>query len=306
MKILIAGDLVPTKSNEQLFIEGKIEVLLGKELMETWSGADYRIVNLEAPYIEKEYPIEKNGPNLIVSPECINGIRKMKVNLACLANNHILDQGMEGLASTISLLNEAKIDYLGTYNNKPSYNVSENIAVYACCENEFSVNYNLELCANGWDEKRCLDEIKELKNKNEKVIVLFHGGKEHYRYPSPGLQQTCRLMIDNGADIVICQHTHCIGCKEKYGQGVIVYGQGNFIFDANNNNEYWKTSLIIQLDIDEKIDVKFIPIIKNNNIIEVAAENDAKDIMMGFETRSDEILNNNFIEERYSNFAIIA
>ena len=43
----------------------------------------------------------------------------------------------------------------------------------------------------------------ELKKQCDYVIVLYHGGKEHYRYPSPYLQKVCRKIVDKGADIVV-------------------------------------------------------------------------------------------------------
>ena len=66
---------------------------------------------------------------------------------------------------------------------------------------------------------------------------IINGGKEHYRYPSPDLQKICRKFIDKGADLVVCQHSHCIGCEEKYNHGTIVYGQWNFLFDRSNIEE---------------------------------------------------------------------
>lgn len=47
---------------------------------------------------------------------------------------------------------------------------------------------------------------------------------------------------------MVCQHSHCIGCKEEYLQGTIVYGQGNFLFD-DEENEYWQTSLLIRITV---------------------------------------------------------
>lgn len=96
------------------------------------------------------------------------------------------------------------------------------------------------------------------------MIVLYHGGKEQYRYPSPNLQKTCRKLVEKGADLVVCQHSHCIGCREEYLQGTIVYGQGNFLFD-DEENEYWQTSLLIMISDD--FEVKYIPLKKNKNTV---------------------------------------
>ena len=54
-----------------------------------------------------------------------------------------------------------------------------------------------------------------------------------------------------GADIVIVQHTHCIGAHERFGDRDIFYGQGNFIFDYPLNEPSWRKGFLIDLDIRE-------------------------------------------------------
>lgn len=71
--------------------------------------------------------------------------------------------------------------------------------------------------------------------------------------------------MEKDAELVICQHSHCLGCKEEYLQGTIVYGQGNFIFD-DEENEYWQISLLIKLSGDFKIE--YIPLKKNGNTVQ--------------------------------------
>ncbi len=68
LSILIAGDMVPTKSNEDHFIKGDISSLLGNSMYETFQRADISSVNLECPLTSSETPIEKNGPKLTSSP----------------------------------------------------------------------------------------------------------------------------------------------------------------------------------------------------------------------------------------------
>lgn len=59
MDLLIAGDLVPTKSNLELFNKGDMKTLLGEELFEFWNTSNFRIFNLEVPLADQETPIEK-------------------------------------------------------------------------------------------------------------------------------------------------------------------------------------------------------------------------------------------------------
>ena len=307
MKILIGADVVPTSSNEDLFVTGDAEELVGRELKELLSAADYRIFNLEVPLTDQETPIDKCGPNLIAPTATINGYKAIGSNLLTLANNHILDQGLQGMESTCNLLSNNGIAYFGVGNTlaeaaKP-YILSDgerSIGVYACAEHEFSIVTKTEPGANPFDPLESLDHIADLKHQCDYVIVLYHGGKEHYRYPSPNLQQVCRKMVQKGADLVICQHTHCVGCEEKYLHGTIVYGQGNFLFDYSNS-EYWQTSLLVS--VDDEFNVTYVPLEKKNNVVRLATGETAKAIMNGFVTRSDEIKVDGVIEKNYLEFA---
>ena len=103
MKIIIGADLVPTESNYELFNNADVKVLIGSDLNNILSEADYRIFNLEVPLTNVETPIAKCGPNLISPPSTIAGIKAIGVDFLTLANNHILDQGEQGLYSTIDI-----------------------------------------------------------------------------------------------------------------------------------------------------------------------------------------------------------
>jgi len=219
MQLLIAADLVPTESNIDLFNKADIKTLLGEELFSIWNSADVRIFNLEVPLVDKRKPIDKCGPNLIAPKSTAKGIKALKPSLITLANNHIMDQGIQGLNSTREVLNSYNIPYIGVGDNlfeasKP-YILNQKglkIGIYACAEHEFSIAEENKPGANPFDPLESLDHIYNLKKKCDYVIVLYHGGKEHYRYPSPYLQKVCRKMVDKGANLVITQHSHCIGC----------------------------------------------------------------------------------------------
>ena len=307
MSILIGADMVPTESNADIFLSGDIDSLVGQELKNILLKADYSIFNLEVPLTDKETPIPKCGPNLIAPTLSIKAYVSMKVDLLTLANNHVVDQDIQGLRSTCRTLDENNIAYLGVGENshdaaKPHFFdfAGKRIGVYACCEHEFGVASEKSAGANPFDPLESLDHIFALKQECDYVIVLYHGGKEHYRYPSPMLQKTCRKIVDKGADLVICQHSHCIGCEEKYNNGTIVYGQGNFLFDYSEN-ECWQTSLLIKLD--KEMNVSYIPLKKHGNSVRLASDNEATQILNNFNIRSNEIKQKGFIERKYQEFA---
>lgn len=310
MQLLIAGDLVPTESNIELFKEADAFQLLGEELRRVWDAVDYRIFNLETPLVDIATPIDKCGLNLAAATDTITGIAKLNPSLISLANNHIFDHGMQGLQSTIDLLKNNGISYCGAGMNAADakeaftiYDSGEKIGVYACAEHEFSIATSNSAGANPFDPLESLDHIYDLKKDHDFVIVLYHGGKEHYRYPSPYLQKVCRKMVEKGADLVVCQHSHCVGCSEEYQGSTIVYGQGNFIFD-HSESEYWQTSLLIKVAVNKEVVIEYIPLIKYNNSVRLATGNVAEEILGGFRQRSEEISNPDIVESKYHQFAL--
>lgn len=305
MKIVIGADLVPTPNNYQSFINAEIDKLVDKSLLDYLNTANYRIFNLEVPLVDKEEPIIKCGPNLCAPTNTIKGIKALGVNLLTLANNHILDQGEQGLNSTIKVLNENDIKFVGAGNNlseaKKTFVLeckNAKVGIYCCAEHEFSIATNKRGGANPFDPLESFDDVQTLKEKSDYVIVLYHGGKEHYRYPSPNLQKICRKFIEKGADLVVCQHSHCVGCQEKYQSGTIVYGQGNFLFDMLDN-EYWNTSLLIEIDLSKNFEISYIPIKKNESKISLADQT----VLDEFYKRSDEIKKEGVITKKYEEFA---
>lgn len=309
MNILIGGDLVPTPSDETLFKEKNISTLLGKELQKEWEAASYRIFNLETPITDVKNPIPKTGPNLVASNETMQGIKALNPSLITLANNHILDQGYEGLQETENSLEKFGIPYIGAGKNldkaQQPYIIDDKkarIGIYACAEHEFNIATNTVAGANPFDPLESLDHVSELKQRCDYVIVLYHGGKEHYRYPSPQLQKNCRKLVEKGADVVICQHSHCIGSSEIYLDSTIVYGQGNFIFNRKNN-EFWNTSLLISIKVDERLNLDYLPVTQGQVGIRLANSEQSNEILSDFQLRSEKIKEKDFLEKEYTKFA---
>lgn len=310
--ILIGADIVPTKSNYEYFRNGDSEHLIGDELIEKLNPADFTIFNLEVPLTDHEEPIPKNGPNLIAPSYTIEGLKKINPYFFTLANNHILDQGEQGLYSTIRLLDQNGIDHSGAGKNlqeasKPFVKDINGIklGIYCCAEHEFTIATENTGGANPYDPLESFDAIEALKKTCDYVIVLYHGGKEYNRYPSPLTQRVFHKFIDKGADFVITQHSHCIGCEEDYNGGKIVYGQGNFLFD-NSESEFWQTSLLIDLtltleDGNSTANIDYIPLRKQKEKVRIAT--DGKTILSEFHNRSEEIKDKRKIEEHYQQFA---
>lgn len=307
MKILIGADLVPTDTNIALFSAADTGAMVGEKLRALLQEADFRIFNLEVPLTDNEAPIEKCGPALIAPAATVAGYKALGADLLTIANNHIMDQGAAGFASTRQLLEGVGIAYVGGGDDlaaaaKP-YVLEldgKKLGIYACAENEFSIAGETTPGANPFDPLESPDHVAALKACCDYVIVLYHGGKEHYRYPSPLLQKTCRKLVEKGADLVLCQHSHCIGCEEKYEGGTIVYGQGNFLFD-HSAREHWQTGLLVQLD--GEFNITYIPVRKTENTVRLAEGEDRESILSQFRARGEEIKDPEVLRKHYVAFA---
>lgn len=309
VSLLICGDVCPTESNRSLFEQGNVKQLVG-DLVSVFESVDYRTINLECALTRTDHPIFKCGPNLKETPECINGIAALGVDLVSMANNHIFDYGEGGLRDTLNAVQSKDLDWVGIGKNaKEARKIfykeikGKKVAFIAVSEKEFSGATETSAGANLFDPFDTIDDIEEAKKNAEYVIVFYHGGKEYVPYPSPNLQKICRAMIKRGADYVFCQHSHCIGCYEKYQNGYIIYGQGNFIFD-HSNHPMWQTGLLIKVLLGEKKDIGFIPIHKKQECVDLAVGADGETILKEFHARSSRVNDSEFIAREWEKLCI--
>lgn len=257
MKIIIAGDFCENARvrNE---IEKKNFGFLFDKIRCHINDSDLSVVNFEFPIVRlKGSPIKKNGPNLSGSINSIDAVKYAGFNCCTLANNHILDQGEYCCLDTDRLLNEAGISTVGVGANlKEASNILyktiglETIAIVNCCEHEFSVASQNKGGANPLNPLKQFYKIKEGRKNADYVIVIVHGGIEHFQYPSFRMIETYRFFIDSGADVVINHHQHCFSGYEIYNQKPIFYGLGNFLFDWNGKtNDNWHKGFLVELEL---------------------------------------------------------
>jgi hypothetical protein len=270
IRILIGGDVCPMGRIESEFVKGNADAIF-HDLLEEIAGVDLSVVNLECPLITQETPIVKAGPILGVSTECVRGFTAAKWDVLNVANNHSYDHGARGLHETISVgknaglgivgagatIEEARLPYVTQIKGR-------RIVVYSMAEREFSVAGNDHAGANPLDLIGFVDAVQRHKQGGI-FIVLIHGGKEFYPFPSPEMVRRCRFMIDQGADAVICSHTHCPLPWEIHSGRPIVYGLGNLIFEPfRKMPDPWHEGYMARLTVEEgRIRIEPIPYVQS-------------------------------------------
>ncbi|WP_287829136.1 CapA family protein [Bacteroides sp.] len=259
MNLVIAGDYCPIYRVESVIKSKEYDVLFS-EIKTLTDQSDYSIVNLECPSLLNDYsPIEKSGPNLKTSEQAVEALKYAGFDMVTLANNHILDYGKDGLIDTLNLCKEYSIDTVGA--NKNLVEASdiffkkigdEVLAIINCCEHEFSIATNNSAGTNPLNQIQQYYQIKKARQKADYVLLIVHGGHEHFQLPSPRMVETYRFFIDVGADVVVNHHQHCYSGYELYKNKPIFYGLGNFCFDSDRKEiDSWYEGFILSLNLSK-------------------------------------------------------
>lgn len=272
--ILIAGDYCPRGRIAGFVEKGEFESIFGQVKSEV-EQCDYSIVNLECPVRTTEGGgIKKAGLSLKCTPKAVDAIKYAGFKCATLANNHFYDQGEEGVKETIQSLNYAGIAYVGGGKNLEEAGRSlyqkvkdKTFAVINCCEHEFSIATDNTSGSNPLNPIKQYYAIKEAKGKADYVIVIVHGGIEHYQYPSQRMVDTYHFFVDAGADAVVNHHQHCFSGGEVWHGRPIFYGLGNFCFDwPEKSNKLWIEGYMVKLNfVEDRIKYELIPYTQNSD-----------------------------------------
>lgn len=286
MRILVAGDFSPKQSITQLILS---EEYRGKfnDIIKLTKSVDFAIVNFESNVSTPDSkPIEKNGPNLTTIPQALKLVSHMGFNVVTLANNHFYDYGDSAVDNTIALLDAANIKHVGGGRNIKDASKTlfltkgeETIAIINACEHEFSIADKNHGGSYGIDLIKIYHDIQNAKAKADYILVIIHGGHEHFQLPSLRMQDWYRFFIDVGADAVANHHQHCFSGMEVYRGKPIYYGLGNFFFDSVESAVLteWNKGILLGLNFSNgKVDHYPIPYIQcpGNPSVELLKDDD--------------------------------
>lgn len=244
MKLRFFGDLF---CYDNLFLEKKIV------------SADVNFLNLEVP-ITKASPataIRKSGPSLHGSRKTFETLLesfegKLFFNIA---NNHIGDFGEVGIKDTISVISNVKNAYFGGVSKGckivPTIIGDTSIAVLAVCEKQFGISQP-DILGADYISPKIYAKIVELKKSGYFVVVSVHCAEEMNQWCAPEIRNLFKSYIDIGADVVYNTHTHVPSGFEKYKDGIILYGMGNFVVNADRRfrAKYAVDSVVYEIDTD--------------------------------------------------------
>lgn len=266
MKILFAGDLRPNRGVRECFDKGDYETVFG-EVKQCTEKSDYAIVNLESPIVDGDAePIKKTGPNIKCKANTVLAIQYAGFDCVALANNHFYDYGEKGVQDTINACQQVGLDYIGGGRNlqeasKILYKEFDGnkVAFINRCENEWSIAGQQKGGSAPMDIVDTFNDIQMAKSNADFVVLVLHGGIEHYQLPTPRMKKTYRFFVDAGADAVINHHQHCYSGYEIYRGKPIFYGLGNFNYFKLDSDKMWEDGMVVTIQLDREISFEMYP-----------------------------------------------
>jgi poly-gamma-glutamate synthesis protein (capsule biosynthesis protein) len=149
-----------------------------------------------------------------------------------------MDLGTEGLEQTIALLRQEGIVTFGAGRNE------EEAARPVRIDGEVPlalIGYSMRCRANASGSHPgsapfrfgvAVESIRALASEGRQVLIHLHMGRMYLRRPSPRHLRVARGLLDAGAAIVLCHHSHVpAGVLGARGRCAAL-GLGDFLFDA--------------------------------------------------------------------------
>ncbi len=206
------------------------------------AAADLTFGNLEGPMLEggstgkcsDEAARAGRCYAFRVPPRFGAHLKKAGFDVMSLANNHVMDFGLEGRTSSAKVLDELGIAHSGEPGDIARLNArGRKVGLIAFAT--YPHSYNL------LDLDAARSAVTELAGTSDIVVVSFHGGAEGARYQHVAqgsemfygegrgdLRAFAHAMIEAGADLVIGHGPHVMRGLEVYQGRLIAYSLGNF------------------------------------------------------------------------------
>lgn len=258
--VSIGGDLMPYDMIKEAFTQD-----LWTEVGAGFFGSDVVFANLETPVVEQVK--NKFVPEVMLYDmhfntdektfDIFNGQNKYKgFDVLSIANNHTLDQGANGIDSTIDFLNRKGILSVGAKKNESdeSFTVIEvngirlGFVAYTYSLNQFlppkgeewRVNY-LPLNTPNCSIEMIVKQVEACRLAGAELIVCsLHAGNAYQPYPSQvSIDLYQRVFEQTGVDVIAGGHPHNMQPWRDYQymeqstgkqkHGFAIYSLGDFI-----------------------------------------------------------------------------
>lgn len=232
----------------------------------------------------------------------IQSIKNAGINMVSLAHNHALDDGIEGLNNTKSILENEKIQTIGISSDK----VEERVKIVEKKNVKIAVlgyTYdNKKQGVNIFSKDLAKADLDYAKQNANVIIVLMHWGNLNTNTVSKEQESQADFLIKNGANVIIGAHPSAVQKMEikKNDEGkdcFVAYSLGDFTSDFESENANLELILNFQIYMDKDKNVSiykvdYTPVymtdlgVKNENRYKIL---DMKNEIANYDTENSKI-----------------
>jgi hypothetical protein len=323
VKIVAVGDVQPNREEpETLF----------KKVLPTLEWGDLRYCQLECQISDRGVlRTDVQNPAHRVPPKNIKALTSAGFNVVSYAGNNNMDYGENALYDTLNALSENGIEYLGVGKNleearAPLYTNVNGVRVawvnfcsilregfdatpdragisplkvrtfYEPLENIYEqpgTPARTVTVPNHDDFENAMAIVREARENADIVIGCFHWGVHFTHDLSIYQAEVGYAAIDNGCDLILGTHPHCLQAVDVYKGKYIFYSLGNFAFEqpesiaqkgvgkylslygiplekelkTHPHPSHCRNTILLKIDIKNKQinNIKLIPVYFNDN-----------------------------------------
>ena len=270
--LLFTGDVLLSDYVLSNYNNNGIDGVLSPELLRELRDADLTVINNEFPFSTRGTQAPDKQFTFRVDPKYVSVLTDMGVDIATLANNHVLDFGPDALQDTFDTLDHAGIDYMGAGNDPARAEAlvtreagGKTFGFLAASRVIPVVSWDIQNSSPGvfttYDPTRLVAAIKAAKESCDYLTVFVHWGIEREEYPQDYQVSMAKQYIDAGADLVIGSHPHVLQGITYYKDKPICYSLGNFIF----NRDIPRTAAVkVTIDGEKEPEIRLIAATASN------------------------------------------
>ena len=243
LTVVLTGDILLDRGVRQVIEHRGADHLFSDGVDSVFRSAQVVVGNLECPATRIESPVYKRFI-FRAEPEWLYTLHRHGVTHLNLANNHSIDQGRKGLMDTRQNILTAGMVPIGADSNmadaaRPVMLATHPRKVWLVTSLRLALeNYAYlpdQPCVSQEPADSLLARVRNLRQADSTavIIVSLHWGGEHTLQPVPQQRIEAHRLVNAGADVLVCHHTHTLQTVEDYRGKKIYYSIGNFIFDQH-------------------------------------------------------------------------
>jgi poly-gamma-glutamate capsule biosynthesis protein CapA/YwtB (metallophosphatase superfamily) len=221
------------------------------------AAVDLRIINLESSITSRDEYWRDKRIHYRMHPRNIDCITAARIDCCCLANNHILDWGYEGLAETLRTLDLAGIAHAGAGRDAAEAGAPAMFDIpgkgrvlvfsyglptsgvpreWAATAHRPGVNFLEDTSKN--TARHIAREMGGFSRDRDLIVASIHWGENWGYKLSEEETRFAHELIEQGIALVHGHSSHHVKAAEIYNRHLILYGCGDFLNDYEGISGY--------------------------------------------------------------------